>query len=137
MPEEEATTVVPDAPLTLDQLTQQRASARADADQRRNAERVKTRVGRFKERFVQAFGKENESLMDSWTIQADGTESPSVAWAEISFQGRTHRAEFLRDEKGIGFYVNENRIFGLTGKDYLYNLDRLLEALQRTPEDAA
>jgi hypothetical protein len=115
--------------VSLDNVMQQRRQQQAEQQQRRQQQRIQTRTGRFRERWGQVFGRELSLESLGAQIRAKGDEAASQAWAEFEYQGKRHRVDFRRDEHGIGFYMDDERLLSLTGRNHAGNTDIVLEKL--------
>lgn len=113
------------------QQQQQEEVARAES-------RRQTRIGRYRERFEQAFG-DNSIEEFSVAIDAPGTAEPAVAAGTIEHEGKQHVLVCVKHENGGYWWVLDDKpLFRHLGSssNVVTNKNRLIDAVM-TPSSVS
>jgi len=119
--------------MSIEELVANQQAMQQENVELRKQERVKTRTGRFRERWEHTFDVSIEDI--GVEVLAEGDESPSEAWGMFTYQGKNHRIEFKRDQGGIGVYLDDTeRLCSVTGGNHMGNTQALINQFNKPTE---
>jgi hypothetical protein len=116
--------------MGLDDIAARRAQQNEHDAAERAESRRQTRIGRFIERFQQAFG-DNMIRELGVTVDAPDTIEPATATGTFEYQGKQHSLVCRRHDRGLWWFCNDTPLASHRGHktNHKFMIDLLINAI--------